>query len=62
MRNRRGSTCVAPWSVRVRLGVKVSMPVELDNQPAFSEQGYSMREPITLPNEWKKPKEQPINA
>ena len=62
MRNGKGSTCIAPWCVRARAGAKVSMPVEWDDLPKVSPQGFSMHEPIIIPDEWRSPKAQSVNA
>lgn len=62
MRNGRGSTCVAPWCVRARDGAKVSMPVSWEDLASVPEQGYSMREPVIVPPEWKRPKAQSVTS
>ncbi len=62
MRNGKGSTCIAPWCVRAREGAKVSMPVEWEDLPAVPPQGYSMHEPMIVPDAWRTPKAQSINS
>ncbi len=62
MRNGKGSTCIAPWCVRARPGAKVSMPVEWDDLPTVPPQGFSIREPMIVPAEWRTPKAQAVTA
>jgi len=62
MRNGRGSTCVVPWCGRARDGAKVSMPVSLGDLASVPEQGYSMRESVSVPPEWKHPKAQSVTS
>ncbi|MFC7335980.1 DNA ligase D [Haloferula chungangensis] len=62
MRNGKGSTCIAPWCVRARRGAKVSMPVDWADLPDVPPQGFSMHEPVVVPDDWKNPKAQSINA
>ncbi|MEP2776288.1 MAG: DNA ligase D [Luteolibacter sp.] len=62
MRNGKGSTCIAPWCVRARAGAKVSMPVEWSDLPEVPPQGFSIHEPLVIPDEWRNPKAQSINA
>jgi len=62
MRNGRGLTCVVPWRGRARDGAKVSMPVSWHDLASVPEQGYSMREPLIVPVEWKHPKAQSVTS
>ena len=60
LRNGRGSTCVAPWSLRARPGAKVSMPLNWSELKGLEPQGFSLREPPHFPSEWEHPKAQSI--
>lgn len=62
LRNGRGSTCVAPWSLRARPGAKVSMPLNWSELKGLEPQGFSLREPPHFPSEWEHPKAQSIPA
>lgn len=60
MRNGRGSTCIAPWCIRARPSAKVSMPVDWTDLPDVPPQGFSMQEPINIPDIWRNPPAQSI--
>ncbi|WP_411825443.1 DNA ligase D [Luteolibacter sp. AS25] len=62
MRNGKGATCIAPWCVRARPGAKVSMPVEWFDLPEIPARGFSMHEPLLVPDGWEKPEAQSINS
>ncbi|MES2997502.1 MAG: DNA ligase D [Verrucomicrobiota bacterium] len=54
LRNGRGSTCVAPWSPRARPGAPVSRPVDWDDLNEALAAGFTLREPLEIPADWKK--------
>lgn len=60
LRNGRGSTCVAPWSLRARPGAAVSMPVNWKDLAEVEAAGFTIREPSSVPSEWKSMKPQSI--
>ncbi|AZQ68484.1 DNA ligase D [Silicimonas algicola] len=50
MRNERGSTAIAPWSLRARPGAPVAVPVTWDELPSFRRaNGVSIREALDRP-------------
>jgi bifunctional non-homologous end joining protein LigD len=53
MRNGRGSTCIAPWSLRARAGAPVSMPINWDDLRDISAFGFTIHEPTQIPSDWK---------
>jgi bifunctional non-homologous end joining protein LigD len=54
MRNGRGATCVAPWSLRARPGAIVSMPITWEQLPEVAPDGYTIHGPPEMPPEWVK--------
>ena len=55
-RNTRGATSVAPYSLRARVGAKVSMPIgwnELNNIPPDGIDIFAAREMLSSPDPWK---------
>lgn len=52
MRNGRGATSIAPWSLRARPGATVSMPINWDQLPELSKAGFTIHEPSLIPSEW----------
>ncbi len=52
MRNGRGSTCVAPWSLRARPGAAVSMPVNWNDLRDVKPDGFTIHEPLEPPSDW----------
>jgi bifunctional non-homologous end joining protein LigD len=52
MRNGRGSTCIAPWSLRARPGAAVSMPVNWSHLPEITANGFTIRESLEPPSDW----------
>ncbi len=52
MRNGRGSTCVAPWSLRARPGAAVSMPVNWSDLRDVNPDGFTIHEPLEPPADW----------
>ncbi len=56
MRNGRGQTCIAPWSLRARSGAAVSMPVNWADLRETANAGFTIREPLTPPSDWAHPK------
>ncbi|MFD2256120.1 DNA ligase D [Luteolibacter algae] len=60
MRNGKGATCVAPWSLRARKGAAVSMPVSWEDLANAPQQGFNLHEPPQTPAEWLKPQAQRI--
>lgn len=55
MRNGRGATCIAPWSLRARPGAPVSMPVNWSELLQADNASFTIREPLVPPSDWKKP-------
>lgn len=53
LRNGRGSTCIAPWSLRARPGAAVSMPINWQDLSEATAAGFTIREPSSIPSEWK---------
>lgn len=53
LRNARGATCIAPWSLRARPGAPVSMPVEWEELAEMGPRGFTIREPVKEPASWK---------
>jgi bifunctional non-homologous end joining protein LigD len=56
MRNGRGATSVAPYSLRARKGAKVSMPIEWDELNTVAPDGIDMKEALNrlnAPDPWK---------
>ncbi|RYD53929.1 MAG: hypothetical protein EOP83_22720 [Verrucomicrobiaceae bacterium] len=60
LRNGRGATCIAPWSLRARPGAAVSMPINWEDLPETTADGFTLREPSTIPSDWKKLKPQTV--
>ncbi len=60
MRNGRGATCIAPWSLRARPGAAVSMPVNWSDLRDVSANGFTIREPLEPPSDWLNLKPQTI--
>ncbi|RYD20512.1 MAG: DNA ligase D, partial [Verrucomicrobiaceae bacterium] len=54
LRNGRGSTCIAPWSLRARPGAAVSMPINWEDLSEATAAGFTIREPSSVPSEWKR--------
>jgi bifunctional non-homologous end joining protein LigD len=52
LRNGRGSTCVAPWSVRARPGAKISLPQDWSDLDDIPPQGYTINEPLRESRDW----------
>ncbi len=52
MRNGRGATCIAPWSLRARPGAAVSMPVNWSDLREIAASGFTIREPLEPPSDW----------
>ena len=52
MRNGRGATCVAPWSLRARPGAPVSIPVNWDDLRESAAAGFKIRGPSACPSDW----------
>ncbi len=53
LRNGRGATCIAPWALRARKGAGVSMPLDWADLATLDAHGFTIREPVRLPDEWK---------
>lgn len=60
MRNGRGSTCVAPWSLRARPGATLSMPITWEALAALPPEGFNIQDLTHSPSEWTKPKAQNV--
>lgn len=60
MRNGRGATCIAPWSLRARPGATVSMPVNWADLRGITAAGFTIREPSAPPAEWTDLKPQTV--
>ena len=52
MRNGRGSTCIAPWSLRARPGATVSMPLNWEDLREIRPDGFTIHDPAGPPSEW----------
>lgn len=52
LRNGRGSTCIAPWGLRARPGAAVSCPVNWDDLPNITADGFTIRDPFKMPKDW----------
>lgn len=52
LRNGRGSTCIAPWGLRARPGAAVSCPVNWDDLPGLTADGFTIRDPFKMPKDW----------
>ncbi len=52
MRNGRGATCIAPWSLRARPGAAVSMPVNWSDLREIAASGFTIHEPLEPPSDW----------
>jgi bifunctional non-homologous end joining protein LigD len=61
MRNGRGATCIAPWSLRARPGAPVSMPINWSELREVSAGGYTIREPLNPPSDWLDLKPQTVS-
>ncbi len=61
MRNGRGATCIAPWSLRARPGAAVSMPVNWSDLPQIFADGFTIRETLEPPADWLDLKPQSIS-
>lgn len=61
MRNTRGATCVAPWSLRARTGAAVSMPVAWEDLRSALASGFTIRESSPTPIEWLSIKPQAVS-
>ncbi len=48
LRNGRGSTCVAPYSLRAKEGAKVSMPIRWEDLNKITPNGIDMEKTLTL--------------
>lgn len=60
LRNGRGSTCVAPWSLRARGEGPLSLPVDWGDLPSVTADGTTLRNIVPMvPAEWRLAKEQP---
>lgn len=60
LRNGRGATCVAPWSVRARGEAPISLPLEWDELPEHTPSGTTITiDRPALPQEWKQAMEKP---
>lgn len=54
LRNGEGSTCVAAWSLRARPGAAISRPINWADLSAATAAGFTIREPVEQPRDWKK--------
>lgn len=54
LRNGRGSTCVAPWGLRARPGGPISRPLDWEELEDATAAGFTLREPLEMPREWKR--------
>ncbi len=61
MRNGRGATCIAPWSLRARPGAAVSMPVNWSDLKDITASGFTIHEPLEVPSEWISLKPQSVS-
>lgn len=62
LRNGRGSTCVAPWSLRARPGATLSMPVDWSELETVTPDGFSIGMPCRVPDDWTRLEAQTIPA
>jgi bifunctional non-homologous end joining protein LigD len=60
MRNGEGATCVAPWSLRAKSGASVSMPINWADLRHIKADGFTIREPSSMPSDWLDSKPQTI--
>lgn len=53
MRNGRGSTCIAPWSLRARPGAAVLMPLNWADLREIQPDIFTIQMPPSIPSEWQ---------
>jgi bifunctional non-homologous end joining protein LigD len=52
LRNGRGATCIAPWGLRARPGASISCPIDWDDLPGVTPDGFTIRDPFKMPSDW----------
>ena len=62
LRNGKGSTCVAPWSLRARSHAPISMPIDWAKLESTTAAGFTIHEPPQIPDQWHSLKVQSITA
>jgi bifunctional non-homologous end joining protein LigD len=62
MRNGRGATCIAPWSLRARPGASVSMPINWKDLQSATAEAFTIRDSLKIPTEWRKPPLQTVTV
>lgn len=60
MRNGRGATCIAAWSVRARPGAAISAPIAWSELRGTLPDQHTLRSPLRMPREWEERK--PLNV
>jgi bifunctional non-homologous end joining protein LigD len=53
LRNGRGATCIAPWSLRARSAATISTPLDWRDLATLPAAGFTVREPLRLPDDWR---------
>lgn len=52
LRNGRGATCIAPWSLRARPGAAVSRPVNWSEIATAKPDSFTIASPAEIPEDW----------
>lgn len=60
LRNGKGATCIAPWGLRARKGAPVSTPINWDDLSTLDQGGFTIKQPFSLPEDWKKIRPQTV--